>query len=80
MRTHTSNGQLARSSTSSPPLPGMPHALCSSADDQPKIASFSVDLNEGRPQNSFHFLRLGMCIVSMLITVVELIIELISNS
>ncbi|KAG8636741.1 protein TIFY 4B isoform X2 [Manihot esculenta] len=46
VRTHTSNGQLARSSTSSPPLPGMPHALCSSADDQPKIASFSVDLNE----------------------------------
>ncbi|XP_020534154.1 protein TIFY 4B isoform X2 [Jatropha curcas] len=47
VRTHTSNGQSTRSSTSSPPQPGFPHTLCGSADDQPKIASFSVDLNEG---------------------------------
>ncbi|KAJ9154266.1 hypothetical protein P3X46_027621 [Hevea brasiliensis] len=46
MRMHTSNGQSTRSSTSSPPQPGVPLTLCSPGDDQPKFASFSVDLNE----------------------------------
>ncbi|XP_058001091.1 protein TIFY 4B isoform X2 [Hevea brasiliensis] len=40
------NGQSTRSSTSSPPQPGVPPTLCSSAEDQSKIAGFSVDLNE----------------------------------
>ncbi|XP_057992491.1 protein TIFY 4B isoform X6 [Hevea brasiliensis] len=53
MRMHTSNGQSTRSSTSSPPQPGVPLTLCSPGDDQPKFASFSVDLNEGRLHNSF---------------------------
>ncbi|KAK9287718.1 hypothetical protein L1049_016157 [Liquidambar formosana] len=45
MRTQTLNGQSSRSSTSSPPQPGLPHILCSSSDSQAKNASFSVDLN-----------------------------------
>ncbi|XP_065863240.1 protein TIFY 4B isoform X1 [Euphorbia lathyris] len=45
VRTHTSNEQPTRSSTSSPPHPVAPHTSSTSADDQMKI-SFSVDLNE----------------------------------
>ncbi|KAF3456937.1 hypothetical protein FNV43_RR01591 [Rhamnella rubrinervis] len=46
VKTHTSNGNSSRSSTSSPPQPGLPQALCSTADNQPRIACIPVDLNE----------------------------------
>ncbi|XWS53925.1 hypothetical protein CRYUN_Cryun10bG0042100 [Craigia yunnanensis] len=43
--THNSNGQSSRSSTSSPQS-GLPHAFCSSSDNQAKLANLSVDLND----------------------------------
>ncbi|XP_021290190.1 protein TIFY 4B-like isoform X3 [Herrania umbratica] len=46
IRTHNSNGQSSRSSTSSPPQSGLPHAFCSSADNQAKLVNLSVDLND----------------------------------
>ncbi|XVF66618.1 hypothetical protein PTKIN_Ptkin10aG0051400 [Pterospermum kingtungense] len=46
IRTHNSNGQSSRSSTSSPPQSGLPHAFCSSSDNQAKLANLSVDLND----------------------------------
>ncbi|XVF28773.1 hypothetical protein REPUB_Repub15cG0059800 [Reevesia pubescens] len=46
IRTHNSNGQSSRSSTNSPPLSGLPHAFCSSADNQGKFTNLSVDLND----------------------------------
>lgn len=46
IRTHNSNGQSSRSSTSSPPESGLPHAVCSSSDPQAKLADLSVDLND----------------------------------
>ncbi|XP_015573495.2 protein TIFY 4B isoform X5 [Ricinus communis] len=46
MRTHISNEQSTRSSTSSPTQPGVPHTSSNSAEDQLKTASFAVDLNE----------------------------------
>ncbi|KAJ4827531.1 hypothetical protein Tsubulata_028047 [Turnera subulata] len=46
-RTHASNGPPTMNNTSSPRQPGMLlRASCSSANDQTKISSFSVDLNE----------------------------------
>ncbi|XWS08917.1 hypothetical protein CRYUN_Cryun40dG0041800 [Craigia yunnanensis] len=46
IRTHNSNGQSSPSSTSSPPESGLPHAFCSSADNQAKLVNLSVDLND----------------------------------
>ncbi|XP_022761094.1 protein TIFY 4B-like [Durio zibethinus] len=46
IRNHNSNGQSSRSSTSSPPQSVLPHAFCSSTDNQAKLANLSVDLND----------------------------------
>ncbi|KAL5542022.1 hypothetical protein UlMin_009732 [Ulmus minor] len=46
VKTHISNGNSSRSSTSSPTQPGPPQAPCSVVDNQPKIACLPVDLNE----------------------------------
>ncbi|XP_062108296.1 protein TIFY 4B-like [Humulus lupulus] len=46
VRTHISNGNSSRSSTSSPTQPGLSQALCSTMDNQPKITCLPVDLNE----------------------------------
>lgn len=48
VKTHISNGNSSRSSTSSPTQPGNPQALCSTVDNQPKITCLPVDLNEKR--------------------------------
>ncbi|XP_024028836.1 protein TIFY 4B isoform X1 [Morus notabilis] len=46
VKTHMSNGNSSRSSTSSPTQPGLPQTLCSTVDNQPKIPCLPVDLNE----------------------------------
>ncbi|XWS39270.1 hypothetical protein CRYUN_Cryun18bG0036700 [Craigia yunnanensis] len=46
IRIPNSNGQSSRSSTSSPPQSGLPHAFCSSSNNQAKLANLSVDLND----------------------------------
>ncbi|XP_060960523.1 protein TIFY 4B isoform X2 [Cannabis sativa] len=48
VKTHMSNGNSSRSSTSSPTQPGFPQALCSTMDNQSKITCLPVDLNENR--------------------------------
>lgn len=45
VRTHASNGQPGLSSTSSPPQPGLPNTYSGSADNQAKVATPSVDVN-----------------------------------
>ncbi|KAL5782686.1 hypothetical protein ACOSP7_007715 [Xanthoceras sorbifolium] len=45
VKTHASNGQPNQNNRSSPTQPGLPHNLCSSADNQAKVACLSVDLN-----------------------------------
>ncbi|GMI69983.1 PEAPOD 2 [Hibiscus trionum] len=44
--THYSNGQSSWSGTSSPPQSRVPHAFCSSANNQAKLVNLSVDLND----------------------------------
>ncbi|XP_039066876.1 protein TIFY 4B-like isoform X2 [Hibiscus syriacus] len=44
--THYSNEQSSRSGTSSPPQSTVPHAFCSSSDNQAKLVNLSVDLND----------------------------------
>lgn len=46
VKTHISNGNSSQSCTSSPTQPGLPQALCSTVDNQPKIPCLPVDLNE----------------------------------
>ncbi|XVE81672.1 hypothetical protein DITRI_Ditri15bG0084000 [Diplodiscus trichospermus] len=46
IRTHNSNGQSSQSSAGSSPQSGLPHAFCSSADNQAKLMNLSVDLND----------------------------------
>ncbi|GLT99556.1 hypothetical protein SLE2022_169900 [Rubroshorea leprosula] len=45
VRMLNSNGQSSRSSTSSPPQPGLPRTFCTS-EDQSKVANLSVNLND----------------------------------
>ncbi|XP_021899467.1 protein TIFY 4B-like isoform X2 [Carica papaya] len=46
VRPNTSTGQSSGSGTNSPPQPGLPHISHSSADNQIKHGSLSVDLND----------------------------------
>ncbi|XP_044499697.1 protein TIFY 4A-like isoform X2 [Mangifera indica] len=43
--THASNGHSSHGDTSSPPQPGLPNTLSSSADNQARVATLNVDLN-----------------------------------
>ncbi|XP_044486771.1 protein TIFY 4B isoform X2 [Mangifera indica] len=51
VRTHASNGQPGLSSTSSPPQPGLPNTYSGSADNQAKVATPSVDVNNKMSKN-----------------------------
>ncbi|KAJ0035367.1 hypothetical protein Pint_24745 [Pistacia integerrima] len=60
VRTQASNGQPSHSNTSSPPQPGLPNTLSSSADNQAKVATLSVDLNnEGSLEKFFAWLLMA---------------------
>ncbi|KAF4352869.1 hypothetical protein F8388_002059 [Cannabis sativa] len=60
VKTHMSNGNSSRSSTSSPTQPGFPQALCSTMDNQSKITCLPVDLNENRKLKKIFPLKSGL--------------------